>query len=172
VALISLFFRSISLVLLGCLVGTLIIPILSHYGILFLPLVLWCLLFLHFISLGSFGSRSLAALLLALYIPQLWIPHFGCLAHGTLTVSQPTLSVLLGLTFLSASIIPSLDVSKSWVSCTLAFGVKSMSLSFQDGNGFSSECLIFFHDFVLVMLLPILFLVLLSMFSLLKSTLL
>ena len=60
----------------------------------------------------------------------------------------------------------------SWVSCTLAFGVKRMTLSFQDGNGFSAETLIFFHDFVLVMLLPILFLVLLSMSRLLKSTLL
>ena len=60
----------------------------------------------------------------------------------------------------------------SWVSCTLAFGVKRMTLSFQDGNGFSAETLIFFHDFVLVLLFPILFLVLLTMFFYLTSTLL
>ena len=69
-------------------------------------------------------------------------------------------------------IIPCLDVCLSRVSCTLAFGVKSMSLAFQDGNGFSAESLIFFHDFVLVLLFPILFLVLLSMFLYLKSSLL
>merc|ERR1712212_1156244 len=109
---ISLFFRSISLVLLGCLDGTLIIPIRSHNGILFLPLVLWCQLSLHFISLGSFGSRSLAAPLLPLYTPLLCLPLFGCLALGTHTVSQPTLSALLVLPLLSASLIPCLDVRK------------------------------------------------------------
>lgn len=168
----SLFSRSISLVLLVCLGGTPIIPTRSRIGILFPQLVLWCLLFLLFFSLGSFGSRSLAVPLLALYIPQLWILHFECLALGTLTVNRPTLSAVLVLTGNSAFSFPCLDVCTSWVSCTLAFGVKSMSLAFQDGNGFSAECLIFFHDFVLVLLLPILFLVLLSMFSLLKSRLL
>jgi hypothetical protein len=169
---ISLFSRSISLVLLGCLGGTPIIPILSRSGILFPPLVLWCLLFLLFFSLGSFGSRSLVVPLLAFTIPRLWSHRFGCHALGTLTLNRPTLSAVLVLPGLSASLIPCLDVCLSWVSCTLAFGVKSMSFGLQDGNGYSAECLVYFHDFVLVLLLPILFLVLISMFTLLKSHLL
>ena len=61
--------------------------------------------------------------------------------------------------------IVNFDVFFVIVFCTLIFGIKRMSLSFQDANGYSAESLISFHDFVCSLLLPILILTLIIMVS-------